>query len=84
MSKSDADRQTGWMRLESLLYALRLLGAPFSSPPQMVVNVASSPSPHPQIISSLFTLPAITPLELSVFLLLGCYCPLVRDDYGLL
>ena len=84
MSKSDADRQTGWMRLESLLYALRLLGAPFSSPSQMVVNVALPLSPHPQIISSLFTLPAITPLELSVFLLLGCYCPLVHDDYGLL
>ena len=84
MSKSDADRQTGWMRLESLLYALRLLGAPFSSPSQMVVNVTLPLSPHPQIISSLFTLPAITPLELSVFLLLGCYCPLLRDDYGLL
>lgn len=84
MGKPDADRQTSWMRLESLLYALRLLGAPFSSPPQMVVNVPSRPPAHPQIISSLFTLPAITPLELSVFLLLGCYCTLVRDDYGLL
>lgn len=40
MGKSDADRQTSWMRLESLLYALRLLGAPFSSPLQMVSNVA--------------------------------------------
>ena len=38
----------------------------------------------PQIITSLFSLPAIQPLELSSLLLLACYCKLARDDYALL
>ena len=38
MSKSDADKQQSWMRLESMIYARRLLGAPYNSPPSQVSN----------------------------------------------